>query len=174
MLKSFSLFVAIFIAASHFSATALAQTYNPPPKPSIDTTSQYGVYVYSRYFPKEISGVGFKMPKTEFLAKLQTLNIDFKANRDNDRFLVSVPGAKYKEVIYDFGSNAGEILTEIEIRFTDSIAAEMYFNKHYSPQQEDGKFGIFNETAQFRGKAWHFGHKIFFVAVMADTRWSNQ
>ncbi|MGJ8562001.1 MAG: hypothetical protein ACSHXY_00490 [Alphaproteobacteria bacterium] len=174
MLKTLTISSAIFMLTSSFVTSASAQLYNPAPAPTADATSQYGVYVYPKYFPKEISGVGFTMPKSAFLKTLKEKNVKFQAGRDNDKFLVTIPGADFTGVIYDFSSNAGEILTEIEMRFADAGTAKTYFDANYSPQHPNGDFGVFNETAPFRAKAWQFGHKIFFVAVMADTRWSNQ
>jgi len=132
-------------------------------------------YAYHELFPETGIPVGFKMSKKDFLYYVEQADIETRSNSSETMFLISPANKPYTGVVYDFSSNLGEVLTEIEIRFADENLAASYFADHYPPTGESqGDFIKFEEEHMFRVKAWQFGNKIFFVGVLENTRWSNQ
>lgn len=141
---------------------------------AVVTEAMHGEYDYLSEFPKEISGIGFRMPKQDFLAFVAEKGWNYRTNSSQSMFLVGIPESPYTEILFSFNSNAGAFLTEIEIRFPDERAAKSYYSDHYSPLDHEGDYHAYDPVEAYRTKAWQFSNKIFYVAVIANTRWSNQ
>jgi hypothetical protein len=165
------------IAASLCAPLASAQTPEQTPQPPAETAvagQEQPVYDYARLFPEQFPGVGFNMPKQTFLDMLASRGLASTSNSAKTMFGVSPAGAPFTQVVFFFNSNAGEILTEIEVRFADANAAKAWFDARYTPQSIDGDFFAADPALTYRAKAWQFGPKVYLVAAMLNTRWSNQ
>lgn len=154
---------------------AAAQT---PTQPAAPVEEAFG-YAYHEYFPEMFSGVGFTMQKTHFLEYLADRQMTYNANTSKTMFAVATPGAPFTSVVFFFYSNAGEILTEIELRFADETQAKAYRDVHYPGKASltpgaPLEFIVQDIGSSYRAKAWQFKEKVYFVAAMPNTRWSNQ
>lgn len=161
----------LMLAAPH----AGAQT---PTQPTAPVEAAFG-YGYHQYFPQAFSGVGFTMPKQAFLDHLAERRMTYNANTSKTMFAVATPGAPFTSVVFFFNSNAGEILTEIELRFADETQAKAYRDVHYPGKASltpgaPLEFIVQDIGSSYRAKAWQFKEKVYFVAAMPNTRWSNQ
>ena len=171
------------IAAAFLGSAQSAFSQSDMPASSV-TESQTEMSVsegFSYLFPAEISGTRFEMPKQEFLDLLTAKGLSYSAYADNTVYMVEFSNADFSAIIFKFNSNAGQILTEIEFRFSDMVKAASYAAKHYPPDEsqftaygDPPEFYAANEHETYRVKAWQFGVKVFFVAAMPNTRWSNQ
>lgn len=175
-----SVFKSVFFALTYVSTAGMAVAQSGTPNDQQTETS--GSEGYGDLFPAEISGVRFKMPKQECLDLLAVKGLGVQANSENSMFLVDFTGAAFSSIMLRFDSNAGPVLTEIEMRFPDETAAKAYAEAHFPVSKNEHP--IFTDTSTdffaaspsdtYRVKAWQFNNKIFFVAVMPNTRWSNQ
>lgn len=138
------------------------------------TAATDGQYDYLSKFPEEISGIGFRMSKEDFLSFCAEKGLTYQTNSSQSMFLISPEGADYTGIVLSFNSNAGPFLTEIEIRFADEATAKAYYAEHYSPVNNEGDHHFYDPVEAYRTKAWQFSNKIFYVGVIANTRWSNQ
>lgn len=163
------------IATAFAFSTIMANSLLPASAQEVTITAATdGQYDYVSHFPAELSGMGFRMPKQDFLALIAEKGWSYKTNANQNVFLVSVPDAPFTDIMVRMNSNAGEFLTEIEIQFADEAAAKMYFSEHYSPVNSSGDFQAYDPVEAYRTKAWQFSNKIFYVGVIMNTRWSNQ
>ena len=141
---------------------------------TIVTEATDGVYDYQANFPSELSGIGFRMPRQDFVDFVTEKGWNYRTNADNTIFLVSVPDAPFTAIMVRMNSDAGTFLTEIEIQFPDEAAAQTYFKSSYQPLESTGNFYAFDPEKGYATKAWQFSNKVFYVATLANTRWSNQ
>lgn len=158
------------VAMALAAPQAAAQT--PPAAPPAATVA--AAYPYTNLFPREFPGVGFTMPKQAFLDMISARQLAFTANGGNTVFAVAVPDAPFREVVFFFNSDAGEYLTEIEIRFADDEKARAFFTAAYSPRNAEGDFVLHDGVSPYRAKAWQFRNRVYLVAAMLNTRWANQ
>ena len=129
---------------------------------------------YASLFPGAVPGTHFLLSAETFKSSLTATGLGYQPNSAGTAFLVNTPDAAHAAIVYYFNSNLGPILTEIEIRFPDEAAATSYFLSAYPPNVSGGEFSGYRETEGYRVKAWQFSNKVFFVAVLENTRWSNQ
>ena len=167
-----SLGAAVLSAAILLGAPmAAAQTAPAKASPLMEAMANY---TYVPELPEEIPGVGFTMPKQAFLDLLASKKLTYTTNAAKNMFLVQPPGAPYGSVVYFFNSNAGEILTEIEIRCADDAGAKAYFDAAYKPQEYNGDYFRSDGVSAYRVKAWRFQSKVYVVVTMTDTRWAGK
>lgn len=147
-----------------------------PPVSALAAANPDG-YSYKDAFPVEIPGLGFAMSKQDFLDVLAAKKLTPTTNGDKTMFLVQPRGAAYTSVVYFFNSNAGPILTELEVRFADNARAKAWFDAKF-PQQTrryGGEEYFSNDGVRsYSVKAWCFGQKVFIVATMPETRWASE
>jgi hypothetical protein len=132
------------------------------------------VVAYGAELPPELPGMAFGMAKDKFVDIIMAKNLTPVTNTAKTMFLVQPPGAPYKSVVYFFDSNAGPILSEIELRFADEAHALAYYLDKYPGQYGPGSDYVHNDSKLgYAIKAWCNQTKIYVVATMPNTRWST-
>lgn len=131
-------------------------------------------YTYPELFPAEIAGIGFEFPRQGFIDLLAARKLNHRANSQANVFAVGVAGAPFTETVYFFNSPACDCLTEIEIRFADEAQALAYFIAKFPKVNIQGEYVAHDGVSTYGVKAWRFKSKVFVVAVVPNTRWSNQ
>lgn len=169
-MKHFHMSMPMLAMAAVLSTTALPASAQQ----TIISEATDGQYDYLSQFPSELSGIGFRMPKKDFVDFVTAKGWSYRTNADQNVFLVSVPNAPFTDIMVRMNSDAGEFLTEIEIQFPDEAAAKAYFAEHYPIEGYNTDFYAFDPDSGYRTKAWQFSNKIFYVGVIGNTRWSNQ
>lgn len=168
----FTSFGAVLLSAAILLGAPTAATQTPQATANAFSTAMEN-YTYVPELPEEILGVGYMMPKQAFLDLLASRKLTYTTNASKNMFLVQPTGAPYGSVVYFFNSPAGEILTEIEIRFADDAAAKAYFDASYAPQQVNGEYFRHDGVSAYQVKAWRFQSKVYVVAMMRNTRWAG-
>lgn len=163
MVRTFS---SLICAALLLGAPVAAAETLPAPHPA--------VYPYQEAFPGQVSGAGFEIPRQTFLDLLAAQGLTYRTNTAADVFAVATNGAAFTEVVYFFNSDACDCLTEIEIRFADEASAAAYFNTMYPSQDIQGEYFAYDGVSLYRVNAWRFKTKVYLVAILPNTRWSNQ
>lgn len=161
--------LALMLGIGLASSPAAAQLDQTPAAP----TQSDEAANYAGLFPGAVPGTRFLMSLETFKASLDASGLGHQSNSAGTAFLVNTPDAAHSAIVYFFNSNLGPLLTEIEIRFADEAAAKSYFQEAYPPNA-GGEYSAYREADGYRVKAWQFSNKIFFVAVLKSTRWSNQ
>ncbi len=131
-------------------------------------------YPYQDAFPGQVGGAGFEIPRQTFLDLLAAQGLTYRTNAAADIFAVATSGAAFTEVVYFFNSDACDCLTEIEIRFADEAGAAAYFNTKFPSQDSQGEYFAHDGASLYRVNAWRFNAKVYLVAILPNTRWSNQ
>lgn len=131
-------------------------------------------YAYQDAFPGQVAGAGFEMPRQTFMDLLAAQGLTYRTNTAADVVAVATNGAPFSEVVYFFNSDACDCLTEIEIRFADEASAIAYFNTKYPLQDIEGEYFAHDGVSLYRVNAWRFKTKVYLVAILPNTRWSNQ
>lgn len=131
-------------------------------------------YTYQSAFPEQVAGVGFELPRQDFLDLLAAKRLTYRANTAANVFVVATADAPLSEVVYFFNSAACDCLTEIEIRFADEAQSMAYFNAKFPSQNIQGEYVAHDGVSTYRMKAWRFRSKVFVVAIVPNTRWANQ
>ena len=157
---------ALLCAAAMLAAPAT--TAQTPPDAAMPA------YTYQSAFPGQIAGIGFEIPKQSFVDLLVSNNLNYRSNSAATVFAVATSDTPFSEVVYFFNSEACQCLTEIEIRFADEAQSTAYFNTKFPLQDFEGDYSAFDGVATYRMKAWRFQTKVYVVAVLPNTRWSNQ
>lgn len=163
MVRTFS---SLICAALLLGAPVAAAETLPAPHPA--------AYPYQDAFPGQVAGAGFEIPRQTFLDLLAAQGLTYRTNTAADVFAVATNGAAFTEVVYFFNSDACDCLTEIEIRFADEAAAAAYFNTKYPSQDIQGEYFAYDGASLYRVNAWRFKTKVYLVAILPNTRWSNQ
>ncbi|HVY89902.1 MAG TPA: hypothetical protein VG942_13615 [Hyphomonadaceae bacterium] len=158
---------AVALAAALLLGAPIAAAQTPP-------APKQAAYTYSDQLPAEIPGVGFEMPKQAFMDALAAKKLTPTTNEAKTMFLVQPAGAPYNNVVYFFNSPAGEILTEIEIRFASEAQAKAYFDAKYRKDYGYADYIKSDGISAYKVKAWSFQNKVFVVAMMANTRWEGK
>jgi hypothetical protein len=175
--KLFTRSRAVLIGAAVLLGAQMAAAQTPPPSNASGAAAQAEpAYFYQLVFPAEIPGLGFAMPKQVFLDVLAAKKLTHTANAANNMFLVSPPGAPYSGAVYFFNSKAGEILTEMELRFADDVKAKAYFDARFLPEDRnsDNEWVYRDSALPYAVKIWRFQSKVYIVVTMANTRWAAQ
>jgi hypothetical protein len=159
-------------ASALFSAAAMlaapVTTAQTPPEAAMPA------YTHQSVFPGQIAGIGFEMPKQSFVDLLVSSNLTYRSDSAATIFAVATSDTPFSEVVYFFNSEACQCLTEIEIRFADEAQATAYFNAKFPLQDSEGDYSAYDGVVTYRMKAWRFKSKVYVVAVLPNTRWSNQ
>jgi hypothetical protein len=154
------------LANSQVTSTPGNYTAQPAGPPAV---------AYADDLPPEIPGTAFGMAKDAFVGIIESKKLQPVTNTAKTMFLVQPPGAAYNSVVYFFDSNAGPILSEIELRFADEAKAQAYFTAKYPPQYGAGSQYIHGKVdLPYRVVAWTNQSKVYVVATMQNTRWSNK
>jgi hypothetical protein len=152
---------------------ALAQTAPASNAPAASAQAE-PAYFYEMVFPVEIPGLGFAMPKQAFLDVIAAKQLTPTTNAAKNMFLVQPAGAPYSSAVYFFNSKAGEILTEIELRFADDARAKAYFDQRFLEKQRnrDNEWVYRDSALPYAAVAWRHDTKVYIVVTMTNTRWS--
>lgn len=133
-------------------------------------------YTYREAFPKEVPGLGFAMSKQAFLDIVEAQKLTLTTNTSKSMFLVQPAGAPYTSVVYFFDSNAGPILTEMELRFADAAKARAYFEDKFPVSERRYGSSDYLKNDGVHGysvKAWTHLTKVYIVSTMPETRWAS-
>jgi hypothetical protein len=159
-------FSTLICAALLLGAPVAAAETLPAPHPA--------AYPYQDAFPGQVAGAGFEIPRQTFLDLLAAQGLTYRTNTAADVVAVATNGAAFTEVVYFFNSDACDCLTEIEIRFADETSAAAYFNTKFPSQDIQGEYFGHDGVSLYRVNAWRFKSKVYLVAILPNTRWSNQ
>lgn len=159
--------VSRLICAALLLGAPIAAAETPPASPPT-------AYTYQDAFPGQVAGAGFEMPRQTFMDLLAAQGLTYRTNTAADIVAVATNGAPFIEVVYFFNSDACDCLTEIEIRFADEASAIAYFNTKYPSQDMQGEYFAHDGVSLYRVNAWRFNTTVYLVAILPNTRWSNQ